>query len=226
MVIERVKTGIPGFDPLIEGGFVKGATVLVCGSTGTGKTILGCQYLWNGLQFGDNVAYVTLEENVDDILADVERFGWDFKKFIQQKKAAFEFIPPKDYNELKFDIFATVNKVKAQRLVLDNLALLSLRVDHQAESQLRYRIFAFFQELKKKGITPIIITEIPEGNNTISRYGVEEFMSDGIIVLSYLKVVASGFPRSLSIRKMRRTNHGTEIYPFEITPKGVVVKKV
>lgn len=225
MVVERVKTGIPGFDPIIEGGLVKNSITLLSGSTGTGKTILGCHYLWSGLQAGENVAYITLEERVEDILADVERFGWDFKKFIDQKKAVFEFIAPKQFMDMKFDIFAAISKVKATRVVIDNLSLISLKIDHQMEQNLRQGIFSFFQELKKKGTTPIIIVEIPEGVDAISRYGLEEFMADGVIVLNYLKFAAGGMPRSLAIRKMRRTMHGTEIYPFEISPKGIVVKK-
>src|SRR3989338_6168513 len=86
MVSDRVETGIPGFDKLIEGGFVPGSTNLIAGNAGTGKTLMAMQYLWNGLQKGENAVYVTLEQRAEDILADVARFGWDFSKYIAAGK--------------------------------------------------------------------------------------------------------------------------------------------
>ncbi len=88
-------------------------------------------------------------------------------------------------------------------------------------------MFRFLKALKTMGVTSLLITEIPEDNpKKLSRFGIEEFVADSVIILNYLEYAAGGVPRSLIIRKMRQTNHGVDIYPFEITKKGIVVKKV
>src|SRR5512135_3680020 len=91
---ERVPTGIPGLDKLIEGGLVKGSTTLVSGAAGTGKTIFCSQFLMEGLKRGESCMFITLEEKPEDIIADVKRFGWDFKKYISDKKLFLDFQDP------------------------------------------------------------------------------------------------------------------------------------
>ena len=92
-------------------------------------------------------------------------------------------------------------------------------------AKLRAELFDFIKTLKNLGVTSLLITEIPEEKTkSLSRFGFEEFLADGIIVLHYLEYAAGGTPRSLVIRKMRRTEHGSDIYPMEITKTGIVVK--
>ncbi|MCK4497477.1 MAG: ATPase, partial [Candidatus Aenigmarchaeota archaeon] len=92
--------------------------------------------------------------------------------------------------------------------------------------QIRKLLFNTINVIKKNKCTALITSEIPEGMRGLSKFGVEEFVVDGIIVLNYLEYAAGGLDRSLIIRKMRRTDHGKDIYPIEITSKGIVVKPV
>jgi KaiC/GvpD/RAD55 family RecA-like ATPase len=219
---ERVSSGIPGLDELMEGGFFKGSVNLITGATGTCKTIFGLQYIWEGLQKGENGVYISLEQEPEDIFADVEQFGWNFDSYIKRGKCIVENLPTWKLEELPVLVSDKVGSVKAKRFVLDTLSLVCSRLDPVA---IRSEITEFLKELKRSGATSILLSEIPEGAKTLSRFGIEEFLADGIIILHFLDYSAGNVPRSLTIRKMRRTNHGTDIYPLKITKKGLVIKK-
>jgi KaiC/GvpD/RAD55 family RecA-like ATPase len=222
-MVVRVKTGITGLDSLMQGGLVQGSVYLVTGGTGCGKTIFGCQYLWYGLQKGETCVYVTLEEDPVDIREDVRSFGWDFEKFEKKKLCKIVYIDPVSTNNINTTILNEIEKVKARRLVIDSTALMGMMLEK--ESVIRRRIFGIINALKTHdGCTSIIITEIPEGTKKLSRFGVEEFVVDGVIVLNYLGI-GEEYNRSLIIRKMRKTDHGKDVYPFEIGSRGIVVRK-
>jgi KaiC/GvpD/RAD55 family RecA-like ATPase len=227
MVIERVESGIPGLDKLIEGGFVKNSINLLAGTTGTGKTIFGCQYLLKGLQKGENGVYITLEQSTEDILADIGRFGWDvmFKKYIDQKKLVLYSTYPTSIEKLGGSIFDLVKKINAKRLVLDSLSIATAGWEESADiSKIRRNVFDMMTMLKRLGITSLLLTEIPEDKvKALSRFGFEEFLADSVIIVNYLEYAAGGTPRSLIVRKMRRTSHGTDIYPLVFTNEGLKV---
>lgn len=164
-----------------------------------------------------------MEEAVDDIKAEALQFGMNFDKYIKEKKCVIEYIFPKTFSDLDYQIFTKIKEVNASRLVLDSISLLGFYME--PEAKLRDKVFTLFQRLKKHGVTALIVSEIPEDSKALSRFGFEEFVADSVIILHYLEYAAGGMPRSLIIRKMRRTDHGTDIYPFEITDKGIVVKK-
>jgi len=223
---ERIESGIPGLDKLIEGGFIKGSVNLIAGSTGTCKTIFCSQFLWQGLLKGERGVYITLEESADDVKAEALQFGMDFDKYIKEKKCAIEYVFPKTFSDLDYQVFTKIKEVNATRLVLDSISLLGFYMGGGgAEAKLRDKVYTLFQRLKKHGVTALIVSEIPEDSKVLSRFGFEEFVADSVIILHYLEFAAGGVPRSIIIRKMRRTDHGTDIYPFEITDKGIVVKK-
>jgi len=217
-MFERVSSGIPGLDKLINGGFVKNSINLIAGATGTCKTIFGLQYIWNGLQKGENGVYITLEQEPEDIFADVEYFGWDFKQYIKKNKCIVEYMPTWDLNELPLIVIDKIGDIKAKRFVLDTLSLVCSELE---PIRMRSEISEFMNKLKHSNATSLLIAEIPEGSKALSTFGVEEFLVDSVIVLNYLEFVAGGSPRSLIIRKMRRTKHGSDIYPIEITNKGL-----
>ena len=229
MVVERVESGIPGLDKIIEGGFVKNSINLVAGTTGTGKTIFGCQYILEGLKKGETGVYVTLEQPPEDILADISRFGWDvlFKKYIDQNKLILYNTFPTSVQKLGESIFDLVRKINAKRLVLDSLSIATAGWEETADtSKIRRNVFEAMTTLKKVGVTTLLLTEIPEDKaKALSRFGFEEFVADSVIILHYLEYAAGGTPRSVIVRKMRRTDHGTDIYPLEITNKGIIIKK-
>ncbi|MBU0530042.1 MAG: ATPase domain-containing protein [Candidatus Aenigmatarchaeota archaeon] len=221
-MIKRVKSGVHGLDPLIGGGFIDGSVNLITGGTGTGKTIFSSQFLWEGLQRGESCIYITLEESADAIKQDGLLFGWDFGKFEKKGLCKIIYHDPAQVNNIGSVIIDELSNLKAKRIVIDSVAVMGLVIGEIA--QIRRRIMNLIATLKNAGCTSLIISEIPEGSSSLSRFGVEEFSVDTVVVLNYLGIGGLD-ARSLLIRKMRGTNHGKDVYPFEITPKGIVIKK-
>jgi KaiC/GvpD/RAD55 family RecA-like ATPase len=230
MLVEKVESGIPGFDKLTEGGFVKNSVNLIAGQTGTGKTLFAIQYILHGLRKGENGVYISMEQKIEDILEDVARFGWseELKRYMQLGKLLMMSQEPTDIKELQDSTFTAIKKINAKRFVLDSLSIATMgwKVSSMDVGKIRSLVYDYMSMLKKIGVTSLLITEIPETETkSLSKLGFEEFLADSVIVLHYLEYAAGGAPRSLIIRKMRRTNHGTDVYPMEITNKGIVVMK-
>ncbi|TAL46861.1 hypothetical protein EPN87_04260 [archaeon] len=226
----RVSIGMPELDQLIEGGLIENSTNLLAGQTGCGKTIFCCQYLLQGALSGQNGVYLTLEEKSEDIVSDMNRFSWGskFKQMIDNGSIVVQYQTPTDFNDLTDATLRAIRKNGAKRFVLDSLSIASMgwKVSSMDLGKVRSDIFSYMQALKSANVTSLLITEIPEnGSKTLSRFGFEEFLVDGVINLHYLEYSATGTPRSLLIRKMRRTNHGTDIYPFVINENGIELKR-
>jgi KaiC/GvpD/RAD55 family RecA-like ATPase len=225
--VDRLSTGIPGLDEEMEGGFVKDSVILVTGGTGTGKTTFCAQFLWEGLKNGEAGVYITLEEDPEDIKTDLRQYGFDFDKY--EKQGIFKIIyqNPFEVSDLSSSIINAINSVNAKRVVLDPVSLVGMYLKDPAV--LRKRLFELIRLLKKTGVTSIVTSEVLDneigerGGGSLSRDGVSEFVTDGVIVLN-LFGIGEGISRSLLIRKMRRTKHGTDIYPMEITNKGIIIK--
>jgi len=215
---DRVSSGIPSLDELIQGGFVKGSVNLISGPTGTGKSIFGLQYIYQGLKKGENGVFISLEQELRDILGDVKDFGWDFVSHIKNKKCIIEYLPIWRLEDLTITVLEKIKSINAKRFVLDSLSLVCSKLEPE---KIRSEITEFLKELRRSGATSLLLTEIPEGSKGLSTFGIEEFIVDGIIVLHYLEFVSGMSPRSLVIRKMRRTKHGTDVYPINITNKGM-----
>ena len=222
-MFERVSSGIIGLDKLMEGGFVKNSVNLIAGSTGTGKTIFGLQYIWNGLLKGENGVFLSLEQEPEEMFADVEYFGWDFEKYIKKNKCIVEFLSTWELSELPLIINDKIKTIKAKRFVLDTLSLVCSEYE---PARMRLEMSEFLNGLRHTGATSLLTCEIPEDSKALSTFGVEEFLVDGVVVLNYLGLVVGGSPRSLIIRKMRRTKHGSDVYPVVITKKGMEIKEL
>lgn len=223
MIPKRIKTGIPGLDGLLQGGFIQGSAYLLTGTTGTGKTIFGCQFLWHGLQKGETGVYITLEEDPADIKEDVRQFGWDFEEYEKKGLCKIIYHDPAQVNNIATVMLDELKNLKASRLVIDSTSVMGLNLESPA--QIRRRVFSIVNAIKaRNSCTALIISEIPEDSKALSRFGVEEYVVDGILVLNYLGI-GEDYNRSLMIRKMRRTEHGKDVYPFEITDRGVVIRK-
>jgi circadian clock protein KaiC len=220
----RIESGIPGLDPLIQGGFMQNSVNLVTGETGTGKTLFCAQFLWYGLQKGETCLYISLEEDPEDIKADALQFGWDFEKF--EKKGLFKIIyhDPAQVNNLGSVVVDEIKRMNVKRLVIDSTSIIGLTIDNL--SQIRKILYNIIGTIKKTECTALLTSEIPEGSKQLTRFNVEEFVVDSVIVLNYLEYAAGGLDRSLIIRKMRRTKHGKDVYPFDITAKGITIKPV
>ena len=226
--IKRITTGIPGLDELLEGGFIKSSTILVTGGTGTGKTTFCAQFILEGLKKGEPGIYITFEENPKDIKRDSKRYGFDFETY--EKSGTFKFIyqNPFEVTEIPSTIEDKIKSINAKRVVLDPISIIGMYMKDPVV--LRKRLFEIINLLKETGGTTLLTSEIPDneiserGGGSLSREGVAEFVVDGVIVLN-LFGLGEGITRSILIRKMRATKHGTEVYPMEITNRGIFIKR-
>jgi KaiC/GvpD/RAD55 family RecA-like ATPase len=241
--MNRVKTGVPGLDELIEGGFPEGRSILISGACGTGKTIIGMQYLYMGAtKYKDPGIYVSLDERPELVRQDMLRFGWDIRTLENQNmlqiidgsiakiglQSEEEFSMPAtgfDIDKLLLEILRATKRIGAKRIVIDSIPALGFNFEN--DNQIRAAILKLSYLLMKMGITTLMITEIEEGNNKFSRYGVEEFVADGVITLHYMGLGSGRSNRTMHIRKMRATKHSEDLHPVEITTeKGVIISKV
>ncbi|MBS7246781.1 MAG: ATPase domain-containing protein [Candidatus Jordarchaeales archaeon] len=236
MVIERVKTGIPGLDEITNGGFIKGTNVLVTGGTGTGKTIFCTQSLYYGAKdYDEPGVFVTLEERPDDIRREAMQFGWDLKKLEEDgkliiidaasSKAGIPTSEPYalrrgfDISTLAQEIYKATKEINAERVVIDSLSSLGIRFE--SLTAIRTAIFKIASLLNDLNTTSLLTSEITS-KNELSRFGVEEFIAQGIIVL-YLNEERGELKRSLVVRKLRFTKHSLKVVPFEISDKGIII---
>ncbi|RLE97482.1 MAG: recombinase RecA [Thermoprotei archaeon] len=234
MKVELVKTGIEGLDPLIGGGFIKGRTYLVAGETGTGKTIFALNYLLHGAMRGEPGVYLLVDEEYDNFVAGARSFGWDLEILIKRGALSVVTLLPDFVERVKSKPVETivnsiveslreeVERIDAQRLVIDPIA--PLVVGEEDVVRMREYVRSLLTSIERRlGTTTLITSEVPTGTLKLSRFGVEEFLASGVIVLT-LRRVGGRFVRALWVRKMRWRPAEPALYPFEIVPgKGIVV---
>ncbi len=225
----KIKTGIPGFDKLVKGGLNKGQVVLITGSPGTGKSIFGMQYLYNGAtKYKQKGLYVSFEEKEDSIINQSKQFGWDIKKLIKSGKIEIITVSPDEINEnVMKDILNMAKKGKFQRIVFDSLTTLSIntpttftRVSELNPFVIEKFIYKFISELKKLDKTVLLIAQTD--GETLSKDGISEYITDGIIYIRY-ESIGGEFSRTLTVRKMRETAHDEDLHPLEIGKTGIKI---
>jgi len=214
---ERVKTGIEGFDELIEGGIPKSAFILLSGGTGTGKSIFGMNFLAYGAKNDEPGVYVSLEEGFDENKKQMALFGWQMDEMQKQRK--LQVLQPKIYNfdKLVEAIQEAIYSVKAKRVVIDSVSILELYFEDKFNT--RRSILELARTLKGLNVTTLAITEADENTGKLSRDSVEEFVADGVIML-YLDRKENFMSRAISIRKLRATNHSLRIHPVQINKES------
>ncbi len=242
--MKRIKTGIKGLDEIIEGGFPENRTVLLSGACGTGKSIFSMQYIYNGAtKYSEPGIFVTLDERPELLREDMLKFGWDIQKLEQQDMVHLldaslakigipseeEFSMPAtgfDLDKLLLEILRLTKRTGAKRLVIDSLSSLGLNFENDNEA--RKAILKISYLLMRIGVTTILTVEPGkksfENDLTLGKFGVEEYVADGVIILSYMGIGESN--RTLHIRKMRATKHSENMHPIEINDSGFVVKKI
>jgi circadian clock protein KaiC len=218
---ERINSGIPGLDKLIEGGFFRGSTILISGGAGTGKTIFCSQFIWEGLKRGENCMFITLEERPLDIMDDVRRFGWDFEKYVKDKKLILEYQDPFQMTDITSPLLDKIKEHNVSRVAIDSTAVFGMY--YKDAFEVRKQLFKLLSGLKEIGVTSALTSELPEDSKTLARFGVEEFVVDALIVL---KILALGktVTRTLEVRKMRRTTIDASLHSFEFTKRGIEVE--
>ncbi len=231
--IEKLRTGISGFDNVTEGGLPKGRTTLVSGTAGSGKTVLAAQFLAEGIrQSGEAGVFITFEESPDDIRRNILSLGWDVLEWEASGQWAFVDASPQLGEELivagRYDLSGllarieyAIKRTSAKRVAMDSLGAIFSRFEDG--SVIRSELFRISSALKAMGVTALMTAERRDEYGDISRFGVEEFVADNVIILRNV-LEAEKRRRTMEILKFRGTNHHKGEYPFTIIPKqGIVV---
>jgi circadian clock protein KaiC len=229
--LAKVATGIDGFDEITEGGLPEGRPTLVCGGPGCGKTLFALEFLVHAAARGESGVFVTFEETEDDILKNAASLGYDLPALIKRKRLALEYIRVErseieetgeyDLEGLFIRLDHTLRTTRARRIVLDTIE--SLFAGLSNAGVLRAELRRLFAWLKERGITAVITGE--RGTDTLTRQGLEEYVSDCVIFLDH-RVTDQISTRRLRIVKYRGSSHGTNEYPFLIDRHGIAVLPV
>lgn len=227
--LPKTPTGITGLDEVTGGGFPKGRPTLICGSAGCGKTLFGIQFLAEGLtRYNEPGVLMSFEETKADLTANVKSLGIDLEKFISGGKLRIDHVKIErseieetgeyDLEALFIRLNHAIDSVGAKRVVLDTVESLFGGIENTG--LLRSELRRLFQWLKEKGVTAVITGE--RGDKTLTRQGLEEYVSDCVILLDF-RVIDQIATRRLRIVKYRGSTHGTNEYPFLIDEKGISV---
>jgi circadian clock protein KaiC len=227
--LDKCPTGIKGFDAITEGGLPKNRTTLFCGNTGTGKTLLGIDFLINGaVNYNERGVFMSFEETAEELYKDVASLNLNLQRLVSQKKILLEYVllERKDIQEkgefnlegLFVRLEHAIDSIGAKRVVLDSIESLFAGVTDAGI--LRLEIKRLFRWLKEKQVTAIITGELAQGSFT--RHGLEEYISDCIILLDN-RVREQISTRRIRVIKYRGSNHGTNEYPFVIDKGGLSV---
>jgi len=227
--IKKARTGIKGLDEITQGGLPQGRPTLVCGSAGSGKTMLAMEFLIRGvLQYGEPGVFMAFEETSQDLTQNVASLGFDLDDLVARKKLYIDYvhIDPSEIQETgEYDLEGlfvrlklAVDTVGAKRVVLDTIEALFSGLKNQAI--LRAEIRRLFRWLKEHGLTAVITGE--RGDGHLTRYGLEEYVSDCVILLDN-RVRDQVATRRMRIVKYRGTAHGANEYPFLIDDSGFSV---
>jgi circadian clock protein KaiC len=225
----KTPTGIIGLDEITAGGLPTGRPALVCGSAGCGKTLLSLEFIVRGaIEFGERGVFMAFEEKPDELAMNVASLGFDLEKLQSDKlikidhvhidKSEIEETGEYDLDGLFIRLGYAIDSIGAKRVVLDTLENLFSGLNNQAI--LRAELRRLFGWLKDKGVTAIITGE--KGEGSLTRQGLEEYVSDCVILLDH-RVVNQISTRFLRIIKYRGSVHGTNEYPFLIDNEGISV---
>ncbi|MEM1592778.1 MAG: ATPase domain-containing protein [Archaeoglobaceae archaeon] len=238
IMLERVPTGIPGFDELCEGGLLRDRSYLVSGPSGSGKTVFALQFIVNGVEkFNEPGIFVATEERPQHLREHSITFGWDLEKLEDENMLAivdatstkiglpsdekYIDVRPFDTRSLLDQIITIQDEIGAKRAVVDSTTSIGFIIGDPAK--FRVELLKISTTMEILGLTSLLTCEVIEnGPDKISRFGVENFVVEGTIVLYYTRIENTRM-RSIEIFKMRGTNHSKKIHPFEITNRGIVV---
>ena len=230
--LTKCSTGIQGLDEITGGGLPQGRPTLVCGSAGCGKTVLAMEFLLRGaLQYHEPGVFMCFEETEDDLAKNFASMGFDLNDLVTRKMLAIDYVRVErseieetgefDLEGLFVRLEYAINSVKAKRVVLDTVE--GLFAGFTDEAFLRAELKRLFRWLKDKGVTAIITGE--QGEKTLTRHGLEEYVADCVISLAHgsINQIAT---RRMRIVKYRGSLHGTNDYPFLIDEQGISVLPV
>ncbi|HET7234700.1 MAG TPA: circadian clock protein KaiC [Longimicrobium sp.] len=229
--VEKIETGIPGFDMVAEGGLPRHRATLVAGTAGSAKTVFAAHFLVAGIERGEPGVFVTFEDPVEDIRRNVASMGWNVPEW--EARGVWSFVDASPDAEQpttvvgEFDLSAllsridhAVRKTGAKRVSIDSLN--ALFVQFRDHALLRGELYRITSHLKRLGVTLVFTSERTEEYGEVSRFGVEEFVADNVVILRNL-LVDERRRRTLELLKVRGAAHQRGEWPFTITKAGIIV---
>jgi circadian clock protein KaiC len=230
--LPKCPTGIQGLDEVTNGGLPRGRTSLICGSAGCGKTLIAMQFLVNGAMLYDEPGvFMSFEENEAELAENVASLGIDLKGLVAEKKMYLDYVyfdkseisetGDYDLDGLFVRLAYAIESIGAKRVVLDTIEALFSGLSN--ESIVRAELRRLFRWLKEREVTAIVTGE--KGAGSLTRHGIEEYVSDCVILLDH-KVQEQISTRRLRIIKYRGSAHGTNEYPFLIDEEGICIMPI
>jgi circadian clock protein KaiC len=227
----KIRTGIPGFDLIVDGGLKEGKTIVLSGESGSGKSTFGMQFLHNGASdFEEPGIFVTLTQSPQELISDFEEYGWEIQKLVDEEKILIIDARPFKMDDEMFDsdllcetepfpfthltqlILQGIKKIRAKRLVVDSLSVLSMQYGNQFNT--RQGIQKMIHALDEKKCTSIFISESLD-----SRTPPEWYAASGIVILNHVQKTNT-MERSIQVIKMRGTKHSEQTYPIRFNENG------
>jgi circadian clock protein KaiC len=234
--IERLTTGIEGFDDLTRGGLPKNRLTLLAGTAGSGKTVMAGQFLAHGIQNGDAVVFVTFEERPQAIVENLRSFGWDIQGWVDSGKWSFVDGSPEHDDETVFTggpfdltpllsrVVAAVERSGATRVAIDSIGALLGQFDDSTPA--RQGLFRLGRALERLGVTTVMTAERVDDYGPIARHGFEEFVADNVVILRNARD-GEKRRRSVEVLKLRGGSHLRGEHLFTLIPgQGMVVVPV
>ena len=229
LTLPKAPTGIQGLDEITEGGLPRGRPTLLCGSAGSGKTMLAAEFLVHGaVEYGEPGVFMMFEENAEELAQNLRSLGVDLDKLQRQKKIAIDHVHIErneiqetgeyDLEGLFIRLGHAIDSIGAKRVVLDTIEALFSGLPNHAV--LRAELRRLFRWLKDRGVTAVITGE--RGEQSLTRFGLEEYVADCVILLDH-RIIDQVSTRRLRVVKYRGTAHGTNEYPFLIAANGISV---
>ena len=222
--VEKVKTGIPGLDDVLGGGFLKGSLILLAGHPGAGKTTFSAMFIYNGaVKFGEKGVYLNFCESKRDFYAYMKNFGMDFESLEKEGKIryidAMTVVSAKDVEDIIRFLIESIIDLDAKRVVIDSLSVITdLLTPEKARALINNTLAKI---LKNLGVTAILIMDLPYGEEKIG-HGIEEFITDAVFAL-YLNISGDKIERYLEIRKIRGIKTEYVIIPYIIKENGLEI---
>ena len=225
-MLKRVTTGVPGLDAITKGGIPEKDLVLLSGPSGTGKTILALQFIYYGAKdYNENGIFISTEENIEVLEQSAKNLGMDLKSMVDKGKV---FFVQKPITTLKGGISSVkglvdaIKKNNVKRVALDSLIFFEYLYPRFNGNKMEFRrhVLMFMQEMKKAGVTFMVVSERAVTDFDRLTYDMMDFVFEGIIIISRIRK-GSYFERVLTVAKLRGQDHSLDVYPVTIGSDGI-----